>query len=77
VPAESFLPPADAGTMLWGELGWRMDKPQTIARLNIDHYKRLLTIETDPTKRNTIARLLAEEEAKLRKLEGDPKGKEP
>jgi len=40
-----------------------MDK--TIARLNIEHYKRLLERETDATKRHTIMTLLAEEEAKL------------
>jgi hypothetical protein len=38
---------------------------RTVADLNIAHFKRLLAIETDPAKRQTIARLLAEEEAKL------------
>jgi hypothetical protein len=38
---------------------------RTIARLNIEHYRRLLAKETDETKRKTIMRLLAEEEAKL------------
>jgi hypothetical protein len=36
-----------------------------IARLNIEHFRRLLAVETDETKRQTILRLLAEEEAKL------------
>ena len=40
-----------------------MDK--TVADLNIEHYKKLLATETDPAKRQTIQRLLAEEEAKL------------
>jgi hypothetical protein len=40
-----------------------MDK--TVADLNIEHYKKLLATETDPVKRKTIQRLLAEEEAKL------------
>jgi hypothetical protein len=40
-----------------------MDK--TVADLNIEHYKKLLAVETDPAKRQTIQRLLAEEEAKL------------
>jgi hypothetical protein len=40
-----------------------MDK--TVADLNIEHFKKLLTAETDPVKRQTIERLLAEEEAKL------------
>jgi len=40
-----------------------MDK--TVADLNIEHYRRLLAVETDPVKRQTIERLLAEEETKL------------
>ena len=41
-----------------------MDK--TVARLNVEHYKRLLATETDETRRRTLLRLLAEEEAKLK-----------
>jgi hypothetical protein len=44
----------------------------TVARLNIEHYRRLLANETDETRRQTIIRLLAEEEAKL----ADPAPKE-
>jgi predicted phosphatase len=40
-----------------------MDK--TVADLNIEHYRRLLVVETDPVKRQMIERLLAEEETKL------------
>lgn len=40
-----------------------MDK--TVADLNIEHFKKLLVAETDPVKRQTIQRLLAEEQAKL------------
>jgi hypothetical protein len=40
-----------------------MDK--TVAELNIQHFKKLLEIETDPVKRQTLQRLLTEEEAKL------------
>jgi hypothetical protein len=40
-----------------------MDK--TVADLNIAHFKKLLAAETDPVKRQTIERLLAEQEAKL------------
>ena len=43
-----------------------MDK--SIAKLNIEHYKKMLACETDATKREIIARLLAEEEAKLAKI---------
>ena len=41
---------------------------RTIIELNIKHYQDLLRSETDASKRQTIARLLAEEEAKLAKL---------
>ncbi len=40
-----------------------MDK--TVARLNIEHYRKKLAEETDQTTRQTLLRLLAEEEAKL------------
>jgi len=46
--------------------------PKTIARLNIQHFRRLLAQETDDARRATLLRLLAEEEAKLASLEGDP-----
>jgi hypothetical protein len=36
-----------------------------VARLNIEHYRKLLAQEIGETKRQTILRLLAEEEAKL------------
>ncbi len=42
---------------------------RAVAGLNIAHYRRLLADETDPARRQTILRLLAEEEAKL----ADPK----
>ena len=44
-----------------------MDK--AIARLNIEHYRKLLANETDETRRQMIVRLLAEEEARLATLE--------
>jgi hypothetical protein len=37
----------------------------SIARLNITHFKRLLSEETDEKRRALLMRLLAEEEAKL------------
>jgi hypothetical protein len=40
-----------------------MDK--TVADLNIQHFKRLLTLESDPAKREMLQRLLADEQAKL------------
>jgi len=45
---------------------------RTVARLNIEHYRRLLAQETDEARRKTIMRLLAEEEAKI----ADPAPKE-
>jgi hypothetical protein len=39
--------------------------PDKIALLNIDHFRKLLETESDETKRATIRKLLAEEEAKL------------
>jgi hypothetical protein len=38
---------------------------RTVARLNVEHYRRLLAKETDEMRRQTLMRLLAEEEAKL------------
>ena len=41
---------------------------RTIIELNIKHYRDLLRSETDASKQQTIAKLLADEEAKLAKL---------
>lgn len=46
---------------------------RTVARLNIEHYRRLIAKETDETRRQTLQRLLAEEEAKLASLEASDK----
>jgi hypothetical protein len=45
---------------------------RSVARLNIEHFRRLLAAETDETRRQLLLRLLAEEETKL----ADPKPKE-
>ena len=39
-----------------------------IAKANIDKFTSLLETETDPAKRETVARLLAEEEEKLKQM---------
>ena len=39
-----------------------------IARENIDHWRKQLSIETDETKRKTLLQLIAEEELKLAEL---------
>ena len=46
---------------------------RTIARLNIEHFQKLLAKETDETKRRTLQSLLVEEKAKLATAEGNPK----
>jgi hypothetical protein len=38
---------------------------RTIARLNIEHFQKLLAKETDEAKRRTLLSLIAEEKAKL------------
>jgi hypothetical protein len=43
-----------------------MDK--TVARLNIEHFRKKLAVETDEARRQTLMRLLAEEEVKLQSL---------
>jgi hypothetical protein len=45
---------------------------RTIARLNIEHFRKLLSEEKDDAKRRIIRRLLVEEEAKLASLDKPP-----
>jgi hypothetical protein len=45
---------------------------RTVARLNIEHFRKLLAEERDATQRQTLCRLLAEEEAKLASLTDRP-----
>ncbi len=47
-----------------------MDK--VVARLNIEHFHKLLATETDDTRRQLLLRLLAEEEAKLLAMGSPP-----
>ncbi len=51
---------------------WRTEKlalDKTVARLNVEHYRKLLANEADEARRQMLVRLLAEEEAKLAALE--------
>jgi hypothetical protein len=48
---------------------------RTVAHLNIEHYRKLLAQEMDETKRQTILRLLAEEEVELASLTNPPRQK--
>lgn len=51
-----------------------MDK--SVARLNIEHYRKLLATDLDDAKRKIIERLLQQEEAMLQRLlKDDPKTK--
>jgi DNA-directed RNA polymerase subunit RPC12/RpoP len=45
-----------------------MSMSETIARLNIEHFRRKLAEESNDGRRETLQRLLAEEEAKLAAL---------
>jgi hypothetical protein len=46
-----------------------MGEGKFILRANIEHFRRLLASETDPAKREMIARLLEKELAELRAIE--------
>jgi hypothetical protein len=46
---------------------------KTVADLNIAHFRKLLSTEVDPVKRQTLERLLAEEEAKLQQAQAPKK----
>lgn len=50
---------------------------RTVARLNIEHYKRLLAGEADEARRQVLLRLLAEEEAKLAACDLDKQKRKP
>jgi hypothetical protein len=47
-----------------------------IARLNIEHFRRRFAMETDQAARERVARLLADEEAKLAELTPPPSYKQ-
>jgi hypothetical protein len=38
---------------------------RTVARLNVEHFRRLLATETDEKRRQILQKLLTEEEAKI------------
>jgi len=44
-----------------------------VIRQNIEHYRAVLTVMTDPAQRLQIEKLLREEEAKLKKYDDDNK----
>lgn len=52
-----------------------MDERIVVAKLNIEHFRRQLAAEGDGPRRQTLERLLAEEEAKLAALSDPPPDK--
>jgi hypothetical protein len=44
-----------------------------VIRQNIEHYRALLDVNTDPSQRRSIEQLLHDEEAKLKKYDDDNK----
>ena len=48
-----------------------------VIRQNIEHYRAMLTVTTDPAQRLQIEKLLHEEEAKLKKYDNDKKKNRP
>ena len=46
-----------------------------VARQNIEHYREMLKITTDPAQRQMLEKLLHEAEAELKKYEEDHKKK--
>lgn len=45
---------------------------RTVARLNVEHFRKQLLAEKDEARRQTLTRLLGEEEEKLLKLSRRP-----
>ena len=48
-----------------------------VARLNIDHYREILAVETDGEKRKLIKKLLADAESKLAAAKAKMANKKP
>jgi len=52
---------------------WRLVLKHFVIRQNIEHYRAMLTVTTNPAQRPQIEKLLHEEEAKLKKYDDDKK----
>jgi hypothetical protein len=63
---------AKFSTFNYKKNGWSSPVDRTIARLNIEHFTRLLERETDEGRRQMLLRLLAEEKEKFNRAESDP-----
>ena len=50
---------------------------EIIARMNIEHFRKELARETEDARRDTLSRLLAEEEAKLEAWQVSGKRRQP
>jgi len=55
------------GLIGWATVAWEILMDRTVARFNIEHFRKLLSQEKDEAKRQTILRLLAEEELNQRR----------
>ena len=44
-----------------------------VRRQNVEHFREMLKIATDPERRRVLEKMLLEEESKLNKLEEDPR----
>jgi len=62
---------------LVGDREWSIGQGRGLARLNVEHYRKLLAAETDHAKRQTVLQLLTEEEAKLAALTDPPDPPDP
>jgi hypothetical protein len=62
--------------MLAAEVSRVGPSARTIIELNIKHFRDLLKTETDPARRETLAKLLAEHEAQLSTFERPGKAAE-
>lgn len=51
--------------VVWNDQNRDHTVDRTVAHMNVEHYRRLLAVETDEARRQVLLRLLAEEEAKI------------
>jgi hypothetical protein len=52
---------------------WRLVLKHFVIRQNIEHYRAMLPVTTNPAQRPQIEKLLHEEEAKLKQYDDDKK----
>ena len=67
IPARVVLRIGTGDIIGWATVAAEILMDPTVARLNIEHFRKLLSQEKDEAKRQTILRLLAEEELNQRR----------